>query len=60
MFENNKLVIQNTDVAFQLQAMGQQLELLSRTYKNLKDKVNSIKQLNSGVDRRGNTVRRVV
>jgi prefoldin subunit 5 len=57
MFENNKLVIQNTDVAFQLQAIGQQLELLSRTYKNLKDKVNSIKQLNSGVGRRGNTVR---
>jgi hypothetical protein len=29
---------------------------LSRTYKDLKDEVNSIKQQNSGADRRGNTV----
>jgi hypothetical protein len=44
MFENNKSVIQNTNIAFQLQAIGQQLELLFRMYKNLKDKVNSTKQ----------------
>jgi hypothetical protein len=47
----------NADVAFQLRATSQQLELLSRTYKDLKDEVNSIKQQNSGADRRGNTVR---
>ena len=40
--------------------MGQQLELLSRTYKDLKYEVNSINQHNSGADRRGNTVRMVV
>jgi hypothetical protein len=44
MFENNKLMTQNANVAFQLQAIGQQLEFLSRTYKNIKDEVNSIKQ----------------
>jgi hypothetical protein len=43
-----------------LQAIGQQLELLSRTYKDLKDEVNSIKQKNSGADRQGNTVRMAV
>ena len=40
--------------------MGQQLELLSRTYKDLKDEVNSIKQQNNGVGRQGNTVRTAV
>ena len=44
MSENNKSTTQNADVAFQLRAIGQQLELLSRTYKDLKDEVNSIKQ----------------
>ena len=56
MSRNNELATQNTDVTFQLRAMGQQLELLSRTYKDLKDEVNSIKQQNSGADHRGNTV----
>jgi len=56
MSENNGSATQNADVAFQLRAIGQQLELLSRTYKDLKDEVNSIKQRNSGADRRGNTV----
>ena len=56
MFENNESATQNADVAFQLRAIGQQLELLSRTYKDLKDEVNSIKQQNSGADRQGNTV----
>jgi hypothetical protein len=46
---------QNADVAFQLQVIGQQLELLTRTYKDLKD-VNSIKQQNSGANRQGNTI----
>jgi len=45
MSENNKL-----------RAIGQQLKLMSRTYKDLKDEVNLIKQLNSDVDRGGNTV----
>ena len=44
MSKNNESVAQNADVAFQLRAIGQQLELLSRTYKYLKDEVNSIKQ----------------
>jgi len=43
-----------------LRAISQQLELLSRTYKDLKDEVNSIKQQNSGADHRGNTVRMAV
>jgi len=43
MSENNESGTQNADVAFQLQAIGQQLELLSRTYKDLKDEVNLIK-----------------
>ena len=56
MSENNESATQNADVAFQLRAIGQQLELLSRTYKDLKDEVNSIKQQNRGADRRGYTV----
>ena len=54
--ENNESATQNVDVAFQLRSVGQQLEMLSRTYKDLKDEVNSIKQQNSGADRRGNMV----
>ena len=58
MSENNESTTQNaTDIAFQLRAIGQQVELLSRTYKDLKDEVNSIKQQNSGADRQGNTIR---
>ena len=60
MSENNESVTPNADVAFQLRAMGQQLELVSRTCKDLKDEVNSIKQQHSGADRRGNTVRAAV
>ena len=60
MSENNELATQNANVDFQLRAIGQQLELLSRTYKDLKDDVNSIKQQNSGADRRGNMVRMAV
>jgi hypothetical protein len=60
MSENNESATQNADVAFQLQAIGQQLELLFRTHKDLKDEVNSIKQHNSRADRRGNTVRMAV
>ena len=60
MSENNESTTQKADVAFQLRAIGQQLELLSRRYKDMKDEVNSIKQQNSGVDRRGNTIHMVV
>ena len=60
MSENNESATPNADVAFQLRAMGQQLELLSRTCKDLKDEVNSIKQQHSGADHRGNTVRTAV
>ena len=60
MSENNKLATQNTNVAFQLRALGQQLNLLPRTYKDLNDEMNSIKQHNNGVDRRGNMVRMAV
>jgi hypothetical protein len=58
MSKNNKLVTQNIDVAFHLHATGQQLELLSRTYKDLDDEVDFIKQQNSGADRQRNTVSR--
>jgi hypothetical protein len=51
MFENNESVTQNANVSFQLRAIGQQLKLLSKTYKDLKDEVNLRKQHNSGVDR---------
>ena len=57
MSKNKESAIQNANVTFQLRAIGQQLELLFRTYKDLKDEVYSIKQQNSGADRRGNTVR---
>ena len=60
MSENNESTTQNTDVAFQLRAIGQQPELLSKTCKDLKYEVNSIKQQKSGADRRGNTVHRAV
>jgi hypothetical protein len=60
MFENNKSMKQNDDVAFHLRAIGQQLELLSRTYKDLKDEVNLIKQQNNGANHRGNIVYRAV
>ena len=42
MYENNESAPQNADVAFQLRALGQQLEFLWRIYKDLKDEVNSI------------------
>jgi hypothetical protein len=51
MSENNKSVTQNADIIFQLQAIGQQLELLSRKYKDVKDEVNLIKQQNNGANR---------
>ena len=57
MSENNESATQNVDVAFQLRSIGQQLELLSKTYKDMKDEVNSIKQQNNRADRQGNTVR---
>jgi len=60
MFENNESVTQNANVSFQLRAIGQQLKLLSKTYKDLKDEVNLRKQHNSGVDRWGNTVCRAI
>jgi len=41
MSENNESATQNAD---QLRAIGQELKLLSRRCKDLKDKVNSIKQ----------------
>jgi len=49
MSENNESTTQNADVAFHLRAIGHQLEFLSRTLKDLKDEVNSIKQQNSGL-----------
>jgi hypothetical protein len=48
MSENNESATQNADVAFQLRVIGQQLELLSKTYKDLKDEVNLVKQQNCG------------
>jgi hypothetical protein len=60
MSKNNESATQYADVAFQLRAIGQHLELLSRTYKDLKDEVNSIKQQNGGADRRGNKVHMAV
>jgi hypothetical protein len=60
MSENNDSVTQNADIAFQLRALGQQLELLSRMYKDLKDEVNLIKQQNTGADRQETTVHRTV
>jgi len=60
MSKNNESATQYADVAFQLRAIGQHLELLSRTYKDLKDEGNSIKQQNGGADRRGNTVHMAV
>ena len=56
IFENNKSITQNADVAFHLRATGQEIELLSRMYKDTKDEVNSIKQQNSGVDGQGNNI----
>ena len=54
--ENNESTTQNVDIAFQLQVIGHQLELLSRTYKDLKDKVNSIKKQNSRAYHRRNRI----
>ena len=51
---------QNTDIAFQLRAIGQQLELLSRMYKYLKDEVNLIMHQNSGANHQRNTILRAV
>ena len=56
MSENNESPTQNADVAFQLRALCQQLELLSRMNMDLKDDLQWIKQQNIGVDRRGNTI----
>ena len=44
MSKNNESTTQNTNMAFQLRGIGQQLKLLSRTYKDLKDEVNLVKQ----------------
>jgi len=56
IFENNESVTHNANVALHLRAIGQQLELLSRAYKDLKDEVNSIKQQNSGADHLRNPI----
>jgi len=60
MFENNESATQNADVAFQLRASCQQLELLSRMNMDLKDDLKWIKKQNMGADRRGNTIRKAV
>ena len=60
MSENNESVTQNVDVAFQLRALCQQLELLSRMNMDLKDDLKWIKKQNMGVDRRGNTICKAV
>jgi hypothetical protein len=60
MFENNESATQNAEVAFQLRALCQQLELLSRINMDLTDDVKWIKKQNIGADRRGNTICKTV
>jgi len=60
LYENNESATQNIDVTFQLWAIDQQLELLSKTYKDLKDEVNLIKQQNNGANCQWNTVWRAI
>ena len=60
MSENNESATQNADVAFQLRALCQQLELLSRMNMDLTDDVKWIRKQNIGADRRGNTIRKTV
>ena len=60
MSENNESVTQNAGVAFQLRALCQQLELLSRMNMVVIDDLKWIKKQNIGADRRGNTVRKAV
>jgi hypothetical protein len=42
MFENNKLVTSNAEFSFQIRAMSQQIELLTKVTKELKDKMDSM------------------
>jgi hypothetical protein len=42
MFENNKLVTSNAEFSFQIRVMSQQIELLTKVTKELKDKMDSM------------------
>lgn len=60
MYENNESTTLNTEFFFQIQAMGQQVKLLTKVIKKLKDEMDSVKQYNSGVDHRRSNFKRVV
>jgi hypothetical protein len=44
MSENNESAISNVKFSFQIRAMGQQIELLPKMTKELKDEMDSMKQ----------------
>jgi hypothetical protein len=48
MSENNESTIPNIKFSFQIGAIDQQIELLTKVNKELKDKMDSIKQHNNG------------
>ena len=55
MSGNDELATQNADVAFQLRALCQQLQLLSRMNMDVIDDLKSIRKQNIGANCRGNT-----
>ena len=60
MSGDNELATQNADVAFQLRAFSQQLQLLSRMNMDLIDDLKSIRKQNIGANCKGNTVHKAV
>ena len=60
MSGNNELATQNADIAFQLRALCQQLQLLSWMNMDVIDDLKSIRKQNSGADCRGNPVHKAV
>ena len=59
MLGNNELATQNADVAFQLRAFCQQLQLLSSMNMDVIDDLKSIRKQNIDANCRGNTVHNV-
>ena len=60
MSGDNELATQNADVAFQLRAFSQQLQLLSRMNMDLIDDLKLIRKQNLGANCKGNTVHKAV
>ena len=60
MSENNESTTLNAEFFFQIRVIGQQIKLLTKVTKELKDEMDSMKHYNSGVDHQRSNFKRVV